>query len=190
MLTQGEDVEVHALRKRGWSYVAITPASPAGLLQPGSTRFVVIDEPTIRAVSVDHVKAAAGVSPGAGSATVVVVRAVDRAAPLPSPLGMDTTLVFSIEQFALGIFPAIDPIRSDTVLVRAPVAEAARQAMSPGGRATRLVPPAHVRRTGLHRRTGHLGRSARGHRTTRRAHPIIETTPTKRPPPAVGAPRR
>jgi len=23
MLTQGEDVEVHALRKRGWSYVAI-----------------------------------------------------------------------------------------------------------------------------------------------------------------------
>ena len=43
------------------------------------------------------------------------------------PLGFDTTLVFSIEQFPLRIFPAIDPAQFTSRLATSETGERARQ---------------------------------------------------------------
>jgi len=80
----------------------------AGLAQAGLDVVLVVDEPTIRSVDPKTLANAAGIAEE-GAVTVIAVRTVDPGTQLPPQLGFDTTLVFSIEQFALRIFPAIDP---------------------------------------------------------------------------------
>lgn len=80
----------------------------AGLAADGLDVILVIDEPSLEHLEHSVLIDSAGLA-AEGSVTVVAIRALDRGADRPTPIGLDTTLVFSIEQFALGIFPAIDP---------------------------------------------------------------------------------
>lgn len=54
----------------------------------------------------------AGLSPSGGSVTLLLVDPYADGAPLPPDAGMDTRLVFSVDQLALRIFPALDPVLS------------------------------------------------------------------------------
>ncbi|MGQ0431612.1 MAG: sigma-70 family RNA polymerase sigma factor [Microthrixaceae bacterium] len=83
----------------------------AGLAAAGLDVILVVDQPSLEQLNPAALVAAAGLA-DEGSVTVIAVRALERATDAPSPFGLDTTLVFSIEQFALGIFPAIDPTLS------------------------------------------------------------------------------
>jgi F0F1-type ATP synthase beta subunit len=59
--------------------------------------------------------------------TLIAIRSHHHDDVPPPTLTLDTTLLFSIEQFVLGIFPAIDPIRSTSVFNTADGAEAVRR---------------------------------------------------------------
>lgn len=87
-----------------------------GLAGAGYDIVLLLDGPTAEAASGDDLRGFGGLAHGGGSVTVVVVRPVDRTAVIPSPLRLDTTLVFSLEPFALGIFPAVDPVASESDL--------------------------------------------------------------------------
>jgi RNA polymerase sigma-70 factor, ECF subfamily len=106
--------------------VATAARLAAGLAHAGSDTVLIVDEPTVQAVASTTLVEAAGLA-DTGSVSVVAVRALDKTAPLPAQLGFDTTLVFSVEQFALGIFPSIDPIRSSSRFAISDVGERARQ---------------------------------------------------------------
>lgn len=81
-----------------------------GLATSGLDVLLVIDRATVNALgSTVELKAAAGVFPRGGSVTVLLVDAYERGRELPVDAGMDTRLVFSLEQVALGIYPALDP---------------------------------------------------------------------------------
>ena len=98
----------------------------AGVAHAGSDTVLIVDEPTVQAVATTTLIDAAGVTEE-GAVTVVAVRALEQAAPLPAHLGFDTTLVFSVEQFALRIFPAIDPTQSTSRFAVSVAGERARQ---------------------------------------------------------------
>lgn len=57
-------------------------------------------------------KQLAGLSPGGGSITVILLDPYEDGQPLPPDAGMDTRLVFSADQLARRIFPALDPVLS------------------------------------------------------------------------------
>ena len=58
------------------------------------------------------------------------MRALERQAADPPALGLDTRLVFSVEQFSLGIFPAMDPVRSSSTIAGAGDGEAVRRRLA------------------------------------------------------------
>jgi len=98
----------------------------AGFAHAGSDVVLIVDEATVQAVGPTALIDAAGVADD-GAVTVVAVRVLDKAAHLPAHLGFDTTLVFSVEQFALRIFPAIDPTQSTSRVATSALGERARQ---------------------------------------------------------------
>lgn len=100
-------------------------ALAAGLAHAGLDVVLVVDEATIRSVDPKALADAAGVAEE-GAVTVIAVRALDRETQLPPQLGFDTTLVFSIEQFALRIFPAIDTTRCSSRFTTSAAGENAR----------------------------------------------------------------
>lgn len=86
----------------------------AGLAAAGVDVILAVDLATCAETRTDAaaLAALAGLSRGGGSVTAVLVDALARGAAFPDDVGLDTRLVFSVEQLALGIFPALDPIRS------------------------------------------------------------------------------
>lgn len=98
----------------------------AACAHAGADVVLIVDEATIQAVGPTALIDAAGLA-AKGAVTVVAVRALDMGEQLPARLGFDTTLVFSVEQFALRIFPAIDPTRSSSRVATSAVGERARQ---------------------------------------------------------------
>jgi F0F1-type ATP synthase beta subunit len=106
--------------------VATGTTLAAGFAHAGSDVVLIVDEATVQAVALTAFSDAAGLA-DEGAVTVVAVRALDTGAPLPARLGLDTTLVFSVEQFALRIFPAIDPAQSTSRLATSDLGERARQ---------------------------------------------------------------
>lgn len=97
----------------------------AGLAHAGSDVVLIVDEATLGAVDSSALTDAAGVA-DEGAVTVIAVRALGKGAELPPRLGFDTTLVFSVEQFALRVFPAIDPTQSNSRFATSEAAERAR----------------------------------------------------------------
>lgn len=97
----------------------------AGLAAAGRDVVLLIDGATLDHLDPSVLQTHAGMAEG-GSVTLVALRPVARGDDPPAPLGLDTTLVFSIEQFALGIFPAIDPAVSTSALPGPGVAAALR----------------------------------------------------------------
>lgn len=87
----------------------------AGLAAAGRDVVLLVDGSPLDPSQLTHMSRLAGLV-GDGAVTVVVIRAVPRGDEVPPGLDLDTTLVFSLEQFALGIFPAIDPARSSSIL--------------------------------------------------------------------------
>lgn len=87
----------------------------AGLAHEGLDVILAVDQPSLRQLTTAQVAASAGLGPD-GSVTVVALNIHDRGANATAPLGLDTTLVFSVEHLALGIFPAVDGVRSSSTL--------------------------------------------------------------------------
>lgn len=98
----------------------------AGLAAAGLDVVLVVDEPSLQQLDPRALADAAGLA-DEGSVTVIALRALDRAVGTPPPIGLDATLVFSIEQFALGIFPAVDPTLSTSIFDITAAGQAARQ---------------------------------------------------------------
>ena len=96
----------------------------AGLASEGLDVILLVDRPTLGQFTPAALTERAGLAV-AGSVTVVAVNTVDRGAEQFEPMGLDTTLVFSLEHLALGIFPAIDGARSTSTL---DITDAARKA--------------------------------------------------------------
>lgn len=81
-----------------------------GLASSGLDVLLVVDRAIADAVgTAAGLKDLAGVSAGGGSVILVLLDAYERGLPVPADAGMDTRLVFSLEQVALGIYPALDP---------------------------------------------------------------------------------
>lgn len=84
-----------------------------GLADAGTDVLLVIDKATSTAVGgTAPLKDLAGLSPGGGSVTMILLDPHARDADLPPDAGLETRLVFSPDNLALGIFPALDPILS------------------------------------------------------------------------------
>ena len=111
--------------------VATAARLAAGLAHAGADVAMIVDEPTVLAVGAVALSEVAGVA-AAGSVTVVAVRSLDTTRQLPLRLGFDTRLVFSVEEFALGIFPAIDPVQSTSRLATSEVGDRARDHLQHG----------------------------------------------------------
>lgn len=101
-----------------------------GLASLGTDVVLIVDQPTADVVGVTSLIGLAGLSDAGGSVTVVLVNALPREAPLPDESGLDTRLVFSVEPFALGIFPALDPVRSRAAFANPPMADEVRRLLS------------------------------------------------------------
>ena len=84
-------------------------ALAAGLAHDGVEVVLVVADPVLAALDPAAIRAAAGLAINGAAVTAVAVRTTDRGADLPAALGLDATLVLSLEQFVLGIFPALDP---------------------------------------------------------------------------------
>jgi hypothetical protein len=82
------------------------PRLARGLAAAGRDVVVVLDEPTVEAVDIDTVRVIAGLADGGGSVTVVAAR---------------------------GIFPAIDPVQSSSVVGAPPIADAVRRVLATSG---------------------------------------------------------
>lgn len=84
-----------------------------GLANSGTDVLLVVDKATANAIGgAVALKDLAGGSPGGGSITMILLDAYARDADLPRDAGLETRLVFSAENLALGIFPALDPVES------------------------------------------------------------------------------
>jgi RNA polymerase sigma-70 factor, ECF subfamily len=87
----------------------------AGLAAQGLDVILAVDRPSLEQLDAVTLTASAGLA-AEGSVTVVALNAFDRSADTRHQMGLDTTLVFSLEHLALGIFPAIDGARSTSSL--------------------------------------------------------------------------
>ncbi|HUF34091.1 MAG TPA: sigma-70 family RNA polymerase sigma factor [Acidimicrobiales bacterium] len=101
----------------------------AGLAAEGLDVILAIDRPTLEQLDPAVLTASAGLTPE-GSVTLVALNTVDRTADTPEAIGLDTTLVFSLEHLALGIFPAIDGARSTSVMGTSDAARAAKKRLA------------------------------------------------------------
>jgi len=108
----------------------------AGLAETGTDVLLVIDRRVISDIGVRNL---AGIGPSGGSVTVLVVAAYPRRGPRPdlAELDVDTHLVLSIEQFAAGIFPALDPVVSRSSMSGAQSAAAVRDQIEAADRLRR-----------------------------------------------------
>lgn len=98
----------------------------SGLAHEGAEVALIVDEATVQAVATSGLIDAAGLATE-GAVTVIAVRALGETTQWPTNLGFDTTLVFSVEQHALRIFPAIDPLRSNSSLGISDLGDRARR---------------------------------------------------------------
>jgi F0F1-type ATP synthase beta subunit len=101
----------------------------AGLAAQGLDVLVAVDRPSLAQLDRTALSASAGLA-AEGSVTVVALNAHDRAAELPAAIGLDTTLVFSLEHLALRMFPAIDGARSTSTLAVSDTACAVKQRLA------------------------------------------------------------
>ena len=100
----------------------------AGLASTGSDVLLVLDRRVLDTELGSGPARMAGLAPGGGSVTVVVVTTYPRSGPRPeyAELSTDTRLVLSIEQFVAGIFPALDPVASESAMPGVASADAVR----------------------------------------------------------------
>ena len=102
----------------------------AGLAATGVEVLLVVDRETASATGgAAALKNHAGVSSGGGSVTLLLVDAYERGGSLPPDAGLDTRLVLSLEQVALGIYPALDPIESRAHFHRDALADDVRRVL-------------------------------------------------------------
>lgn len=100
----------------------------AGLAHDGLDVILAVDRPTL--VDLDPAKLTRCVGLAAeGSVTLVALNTLDSDDPI-EPIGLDATLVFSLEHLARRIFPAIDGTRSTSVLDITDTAWTARQRLA------------------------------------------------------------
>lgn len=95
-------------------------ALAGGLAHDGLDVVFVVDGETFGHVGIEALRDAGGLA-DSGAVTTVLVRPLPRNESLPAAAGCDATLVFSLEQFALGIFPAVDPVQCTSVFDPSPV---------------------------------------------------------------------
>jgi RNA polymerase sigma-70 factor (ECF subfamily) len=69
-----------------------------------------------------------------GAVTTIAARTLPRGAPLPASVEADATLALSLEQFVLGIYPALDPTRSSSRFPVSAEADAARAMLADAAR--------------------------------------------------------
>lgn len=101
----------------------------AGLATTGLDVVLAVDRPTLGALAPSDLVSAGGLA-SEGSVTVVALNTLDRGEPEPDPIGLDATLVFSVEHLALGVFPAIDGSRSTSSLAITPAARDAKERLT------------------------------------------------------------
>ena len=103
-----------------------------GLAGRGTDVLLVVDKATADAAAGGPLglRDLAGLSAGGGSVTLLLVDPYAADAALPPDAGMDTRLVFSAEQLALRIFPALDPVLSKARFHRSDVADEVRAALA------------------------------------------------------------
>ena len=98
-----------------------------GLAAEGIDVLFVVDRATADdAGGPTALKDLAGHSPGGGSVTVILLDPYERGAAVPPDAGMDTRLVFALEQVAVGIYPALDPVASHAKFDRTPLGDELR----------------------------------------------------------------
>lgn len=98
-----------------------------GLAASGVDVLFVVDKATAEAAGgAAGLKDLAGVSSGGGSITLILLDPYESGATAPPDAGMDTRLVFSLEQLSLGIFPALDPVESRATFDRSPLGDELR----------------------------------------------------------------
>lgn len=96
----------------------------AGLAGVGRDVILLVDGPCADHLAPDTAPLLAGLA-DEGSVTLVAVRPSAHGDDPGAPLGLDATIVFSIEQFSLGIFPAVDPATSSSRVTTSVAATAA-----------------------------------------------------------------
>ena len=101
----------------------------AGLAGEGLDVILAVDRLTLEQLDRAALTACAGLA-AQGSVTVVAFNTFDRTSDATEPMGLDTTLVFSLEHLALGIFPAIDGARSTSTLDVSNTARAAKRRLA------------------------------------------------------------
>jgi hypothetical protein len=104
-------------------------ALAANLANDGVEVALVVADPVLASVGPDGLRRAAGIG-ARGAVTSFAVRTTGRGADLPSALGLDTTLVLSIEPFVLGIFPAVDPSALRSIFEPSPAAARALELLA------------------------------------------------------------
>jgi len=97
----------------------------AGLASQGLDVVVAVDRPSLEQLDTETLTASAGLA-AKGSVTVVALNTLDRTTTADEPIGLDTTLVFSLEHLAMHIFPAIDAARSASAFPLSQAAHAAK----------------------------------------------------------------
>lgn len=111
VIETGDDADGDQVRKA----LADGGRLAAGLAADGADVLLVVDRASAElAGPIATLKDLAGSSPvaGGGAVTLILVDAHERGAVLPPDAGMDTRLVFSLDQVALGVYPALDPVES------------------------------------------------------------------------------
>jgi hypothetical protein len=118
LVTELEDHDRHAVvmtDEAGEAPAALRDASllARGLAGGGVDVLQVVDMATAEAAGGPaQLKALAGLSPGGGSVTLILLDPYGPGFSPPTDAGMDTRLVFSADQLALRIYPALDPVAS------------------------------------------------------------------------------
>lgn len=98
-----------------------------GLADAGTDVLLVVDKATATALGgAPSLKDLAGLSPGGGAITMILLDPYARDADLPPDAGLETRLVFSAENLSLGIFPALDPVESRSSFDNTPLADEVR----------------------------------------------------------------
>lgn len=99
-----------------------------GLAAAATDVLLVVDKATATAVGgASALKDLAGLSPGGGSITMILLDPYARDGVLPPDAGLETRLAFSAENLSLGIFPALDPTESRSSFDNTPLADDVRK---------------------------------------------------------------
>ena len=136
LVTELDDPSRHAVvlgdgPEEGPQTVSDAAALAQGIAGLGTDVLLVVDKATADAAGgALGLRDLAGLTATGGSVTLLLVDPYAADAPLPPDAGMDTRLVFSADQLALRIFPALDPVQSRARFHRSDVAEEVRGALA------------------------------------------------------------